>query len=72
MSSTQAAPRKREAFNPPGQRLVLLPVPLLVDEQCEAIQETQLPRRLILLLPLDGFDHPVKSEGMQFFFHRLL
>jgi transposase len=40
--------------------------------QRQTIQEAQLPCRLILFLPLDGFDHPVQSECVQFFFRRLL
>jgi hypothetical protein len=44
----------------------------LVDQQRQTIEEAQLSCRLILFLPLDGLDHPLQSEGVQFFFRRLL
>src|SRR5258708_1883925 len=58
--------------NSPRQSLVLSPVPLLIDQQCQAIQKAQLTRGLILFLSLQGFEQPLQLESMEFFHHRLL
>jgi len=52
--------------------LVLTPVPLLIDEQCQAVKEVQLARRFILFLMLQCFDHSLELESIEFFFHWLL
>ena len=53
-------------------RAFLTPVPLLIDEECQAVEEAQLPRGFILFLMFQRLDHPLKLESIEFFFHRLL
>jgi hypothetical protein len=55
----------------PGQRLVLAPTPLLVDQQAQPLQKTQFAGGRILLLRLESFGHAVEPHGQQFFDHRL-
>jgi hypothetical protein len=72
MFSTQAAPDKRAARTRLGEGLVLAPVPLLIDKECQTVEEARLPRRFILLLMLHCFDYSLELECIEFFFHRLL
>src|SRR5271169_209194 len=59
-------------FQPSRQRLVLAPTPLLIDQQRESFEETQLVDRSILLLRFQGLDHALQPHGQQFFHHRLV
>src|SRR5208283_3677281 len=51
-----------------GEGLVLTPVPLLIDEECQAVEEAQLPRGFILFLMFQRLDHPLKLESIEFSF----
>ena len=71
MFSTQAVPRKR-AQDSSREGLVLTPVPLLIDEECQTVEKTQLPSGFILFLMLQCFAHSLELECIEFFFHWLL
>src|ERR1035438_9953091 len=71
MSSTQAGPRSLAAFSL-RVSVVLAPTPLLIDQQRESFEETQLVDRSILLLRFQGLDHALQPHGQQFFHHRLV
>src|SRR2546425_3255507 len=60
-------------FRSPGQRLVLPPVPLLVDQQRQTVEEAQLPRCLILVLSLErSEEHTSELQSLAYLVCRLL
>jgi hypothetical protein len=65
-------PSQFGCFQPASQRLVLAPTPLLIDQQRESFEKTQLVDRSILLLRLQTVDHASQPHGQQFFQHRLV
>jgi hypothetical protein len=54
-----------------GECLVLPPVPLLIHQEPETLQEAQLPSRRILLLRFQCLGHSEKTHSRQFFDHGL-
>src|SRR5690348_15670598 len=58
-------------FQSSGQRLILAPAPLLIDQKRESFQETEFVRGTILFLSLERLDHTLQPHGQEFFQQRL-
>src|SRR5208282_5216383 len=65
-------PPQLGCFQSSCKRLILAPVPLLIDQQSEPFQKAQFVGSPVLLLRLQSFDHALQPHGQQFVHHRLV